>query len=149
MQHDEFIELTAEIVTAYVGNNPVPVGELPGLIERVHSSVRGLIKPPEPVPVELVPAVPIKKSITPDFLISLEDGKKFTSLKRHLMTSYGLTPEAYRKKWNLPVDYPMVAPSYSTKRSELAMQSGLGKKVAPPPPPAPKKRTRKAVQERG
>ncbi|MFI0848679.1 MucR family transcriptional regulator [Mesorhizobium sp. IMUNJ 23232] len=143
MHHDDFIQLTAEIVAAYVEKNPVPVGELPALIERVHSSVSGLVKAPEPEPVELVPAVPIKKSVTPNYIISLESGKKFTSLKRHLMTSYGLTPEAYRKKWNLPADYPMVAPSYSTRRSELAFQSGLGKKAAPPAP-APKKRGRSA-----
>lgn len=148
MQHDEFIELTAEIVSAYVGNNPVPVAELPGLIERVHSSVRGLVKAPEPEPVELVPAVAIKKSVTPDYIVSLEDGKKFTSLKRHLMTSYGLTPEAYRKKWNLPADYPMVAPGYSAKRSELAKAAGLGRPAALPPIPASKPgRTKKQTAQ--
>jgi predicted transcriptional regulator len=93
MQHDEFIELTVDVVSAYVRNNPMPAGSLPNIIASVHAAIVGLVKPPEPEPIELVPAVPIKKSITPDYIVSLEDGKKFTSLKRHLMTSHGLTPE--------------------------------------------------------
>jgi predicted transcriptional regulator len=138
MSHDDTIELTAEIVAAYVGNNPVPVGELAKLIESVHASVQNLGSAREATPekVELKPAVNPKKSVFPDYIVSLEDGKKFKSLKRHLATSYGITPEQYRQKWNLPADYPMTAPSYSAKRAELAKAAGLGR------PPAPVKRGR-------
>lgn len=120
-----------EIVVAYVSNNQVPASELPALI----ASVRAVLASPvdqratgASEPVELTPAVPIKKSITPDYLISLEDGKKFKSLRRYLATSYGMTPEDYRKKWGLPADYPMVAPNYAAARSELAKKMGLGRK---------------------
>jgi predicted transcriptional regulator len=115
---------------------PTPAASLPGLIADINTAIRGLGGPaPAPEPVQLVPAVPVKKSITPDYLISLEDGRKFKSLKRHLMTHYDLTPDQYRKKWNLPADYPMVAPGYAAVRSELAKSLGLGrapKIVAPP-----------------
>ncbi|MEQ1956490.1 MucR family transcriptional regulator [Mesorhizobium yinganensis] len=144
MHDDELIQLTADIVSAYVGNNPVPIGDLPGVIERVHSSILGLGKASEPEPAQLVPAVSIKKSITPDFIISLEDGRKFKSLKRHLATSYNLTPDQYRAKWDLPNDYPMVAPAYAARRSALAKTSGLGRAAAPAPAPEPK--PRKAVK---
>jgi predicted transcriptional regulator len=149
MSHDDTIELTAEIVAAYVSNNPVPVSELSRLIADVHFAL-GKVSEPEakPEPIELKPAVNPKKSVFPDYIVSLEDGKKFKSLKRHLSASYGMTPEQYRTKWNLPADYPMVAPSYSAKRSELAKVVGLGRQVAPPPaPPAPTKRakTKKAA----
>ena len=120
-------------------NNPVPAASLPGLLADINTAIRGLAGPaPQPEPVELVPAVPIKKSITPDYLVSLEDGRKFKSLKRHLMANFGLTPDQYRKKWNLPADYPMVAPGYAARRSELAKGMGLGHlpkapKTASPP----------------
>src|SRR5262245_37170871 len=122
-----FIELTAEIVSAYVSNNTVPAGEIPGLINQVHaalSRVSGKVTegPSEP----LKPAVSVKKSMTPEFIVCLEDGKKFKSLKRHLRAQYNLTPEQYREKWGLPADYPMVAPSYASARSRLAKQMGLG-----------------------
>lgn len=137
-------ELTAEIVAAYVSNNPVPVAELPRLIASTHAAIAGLsagnaVEQPEE---RLVPAVSIRKSITPDFLICLEDCKKFKSLKRHLATQYGLTPDAYRQKWRLAADYPMVAPSYSASRSALAKSAGLGRKPAAVEvtPPAPKRK---------
>jgi predicted transcriptional regulator len=124
-----YIELAAEIVAAFVTNNSVPTSELPALIGNVHAALQnvangGAQKTPEP----LTPAVPIKKSVTPDFIISLEDGRRYKSLKRHLRTSYGMTPEQYRAKWGLPVDYPMVAPNYAKARSELAKTMGLGQK---------------------
>lgn len=123
----DFTRLTADIVSAYVSNNAVPAAQLPALIASVDATVRGLggtASKPAEVP---VPAVNPKKSIFPDFIICLEDGKKFKSLKRHLATDYGLTPEQYREKWGLPADYPMVAPNYSQKRSALAKASGLGR----------------------
>jgi predicted transcriptional regulator len=122
------IELAAEIVAAFVSNNPLPRGELPSLIHAVHTAVVSLAAGPEsaqPQIEEKTPAVPIRNSITPDFLICLDDGKRFKSLRRHL-TGLGLTPEQYREKWNLPSDYPMVAPTYAAQRSALAKQIGLG-----------------------
>jgi predicted transcriptional regulator len=122
------VELAAEIVAAFVSHNPVPKSELPSLIEAVHSAVVRLEKAPEgaPLPIEVkAPAAPIRKSITPDFLICLEDGKRFKSLRRHL-AGHGLTPEQYREKWKLPSDYPMVAPNYAAQRSALAKKLGLG-----------------------
>ncbi len=121
-----FIELAADIVSAYVSNNSVPVADIPGLISSVHAALNGMV---ETAPVKAEPAVPavsVKKSITPDFIICLEDGKKFKSLKRHLRTTYDMTPEDYRAKWGLPRDYPMVAPNYAAARSELAKTMGLG-----------------------
>jgi predicted transcriptional regulator len=127
------IELTADVVSAYVSNNPVPVGELSKLIADVYTAL-GQVN--GAAPAEIVepqkPAVPIKKSVTPDYIVSLEDGKQFKSLKRHLKTSYGMTPDEYRAKWNLPSDYPMVAPNYAAARSELAKSIGLGRKPAKP-----------------
>lgn len=124
---DAVIGLVADIVSAYVANNSVPVSELPGLIASTHAAIAGLGAAPVSVPEEkAIPAVSIKKSITPDFLICLEDGKKFKSLKRHLRTSYDLSPEQYRTKWGLPSDYPMVAPAYAEARSNLAKKMGLG-----------------------
>ena len=122
-----FIELTADIVSAYVGNNPVPAAQLPELIASVSGAVLklgGSIAQPAAEP--LVPAVNPKRSIFPDHIICLEDGKKFKSLKRHLRTDFGLSPDEYRAKWGLPADYPMVAPNYSATRSALAKSSGLG-----------------------
>ena len=129
INHDSIAQLTADIVSAFVTNNKIEQSELGNLIEKVHLA---LVKAPaaaaEPEKPNLVPAVPIKKSITPDYIISLEDGKKFKSLKRHLMSSYNLTPEEYRAKWGLPSDYPMVAPNYAKARSDLAKKMGLGRK---------------------
>jgi len=140
---DTLIELTADIVSAYVSNNPVPVGELPALIGQVHAALKGTagFAPEEPTTPK--PAVPIKRSVTPDYIISLEDGRKFKSLKRHLLTNYGLSPAEYRAKWGLPMDYPMVAPNYTVARSALAKSMGLGRKRKAPEKPAPVKRTRK------
>jgi predicted transcriptional regulator len=123
----EIIEMTADIVSAYVGNNSVSAGELPSLIQSVHRALAGVSNGTETVettPKE--PAVPVKRSITPDHLVCLEDGRKFKSLKRHLRTKYNMSPEDYRAKWGLPKDYPMVAPNYAKARSELAKQMGLG-----------------------
>ncbi|BAB52461.1 MucR family transcriptional regulator [Mesorhizobium japonicum] len=141
---DNLIELTAHVVSAYVSNNPVPVGELPGLIGQIHIALKGTAGGAAPEKSEaLKPAVPIRKSVTPDYIISLEDGKKFKSLKRHLATHYGLTPDEYRAKWELPADYPMVAPNYAAARSALAKTMGLGRKPKEPETPAPAKRARK------
>ena len=121
------IELAADIVSAYVSNNSVPAGDLPGLISQVHLALarvgNGAAEASADAP---KPAIAIKKSITPDYIICLEDGKKFKSLKRHLRTQYNLTPEQYREKWGLAPDYPMVAPSYAKARSDLAKEMGLG-----------------------
>jgi MucR family transcriptional regulator, transcriptional regulator of exopolysaccharide biosynthesis len=123
------VEFAADIVAAYVGNNSVPVTELPSLINDVIRALNGaMASGGEVVLEEARPAVPIKKSVTPDYIICLEDGKKFKSLKRHLRTHYDLTPERYREKWGLPPDYPMVAPNYAVARSKLARQMGLGQR---------------------
>ncbi len=123
----KFIELTAEIVSAYVSNNSVSAGDLPGLINHVHAALTRVSSGLSDAPAEpLKPAVSVKKSITPDHIVCLEDGKKFKSLKRHLRTQYNMTPEQYRDKWALPPDYPMVAPNYAAARSQLAKQMGLG-----------------------
>jgi predicted transcriptional regulator len=129
-KNEHQIELTADVVSAYVSNNSVPVGELSKLIADVYTAL-GQVN--GAAPTEVVEpqkaALPIKKSVTPDYIISLEDGKPFKSLKRHLMTSYGMTPDEYRAKWNLPSDYPMVAPNYAATRSALAKTIGLGRKL--------------------
>ena len=123
-----FIELTAEIVSAYVSNNPMPAGDIPALINQVHAALTRASGKPGDAPAEpLKPAVSVKKSITPEHIVCLEDGKKFKSLKRHLRTQYNMTPEQYRDKWNLPADYPMVAPNYAAQRSEFAKKIGLGR----------------------
>ena len=122
-----FIELTAEIVSAYVSNNTVPAGEIPSLINQVHAALSRVSSKSAEGPSEpLKPAVSVKKSITPEYIVCLEDGKKFKSLKRHLRTQYNMTPEQYREKWGLSADYPMVAPNYAAARSQLAKQMGLG-----------------------
>jgi predicted transcriptional regulator len=125
---DILIELTAEIVAAYVSNNSVAANDLPNVISQVHAALGGATAPTEEVVEKPKPAVPVRRSIQNDYLICLEDGQKFKSLKRHLMTHYGLTPEQYREKWELPADYPMVAPSYAEARSRLAKEMGLGQK---------------------
>jgi len=124
---NNYIELAADIVSAYVSNNSVPASELPALINEVHNALLRVDSGVAPVVAEaLKPAVPAKKSITNDYIICLEDGKKFKSLKRHLRTQYNISPEEYREKWGLPADYPMVAPNYAEARSQLAKQMGLG-----------------------
>ena len=137
-----FIGLTAEIVSAYVSKNSVSNADLQTLIANVHRALQA-IQTGETVSLdkpEQKPAVPIKKSVTPDYLVSLEDGARYKSLKRHLATKYGLTPKAYREKWGLPNNYPMVAPNYAAARSALAKSSGLGQKQKE----APAKRSKKA-----
>ena len=136
------LELAADIVSAYVSKNSVSVADLPTLIGNVHGALQAL-QDGETVSLgkpEQKPAISIKKSVTPDFIISLEDGSKFKSLKRHLATKYGMTPADYRAKWSLPADYPMVAPNYAATRSALAKSSGLGQKQNE----APAKRSKKA-----
>lgn len=119
--------MVVDIVTAFVSNNSVPAAELPSLIGSVHSAIKGIGNSEQPKAAEpLTPAVSVKKSIGQDYIICLEDGRKFKSLKRHLRTKYGMSPEDYRAKWGLPKDYPMVAPSYAEARSNLAKQMGLG-----------------------
>ena len=139
-QDANLIDLAADIVSAYVSNNAVAAQDLPGLISDVYNALHQTsMGQPEPEPEPLKPAVPIKKSVTPDYIICLEDGKKFKSLKRHLRTHYDLSPEEYREKWGLPADYPMVAPNYAAARSELAKRMGLGqqRKAAAAAAPAP------------
>jgi len=123
----KLIERVSDIVSAYVAHNPVPVADLPKLIERVHSVLQEIDSTGtvEEKP-DLKPAVSIRKSVTDDHIVCLEDGKKFKSLKRHLRTRYDMSPEQYREKWSLPADYPMVAPNYARQRSDLARKMGLG-----------------------
>ncbi|TDI54364.1 MAG: MucR family transcriptional regulator [Alphaproteobacteria bacterium] len=129
MEQDNLIELTADIVSAYVSNNAIQSSDLSVLIGEVHTALYQTIGgPAEPEPEPQKPAVSIKKSVTPDYIICLDDGKKFKSLKRHLRTHYDMTPEDYREKWGLPADYPMVAPNYAKARSMLAKKMGLGQK---------------------
>jgi predicted transcriptional regulator len=128
---EKLVELSASLVGAYVSHNALSAGDLPKLIAQVHQALIALGGPaPAEAAPELKPAVPVKKSITPDYLICLEDGKKFKSLKRHLRTEYDMSPDEYRSRWGLPPDYPMVAPSYSEARSALAKSIGLGRKPA-------------------
>jgi predicted transcriptional regulator len=122
-----FIDLTANIVSAYVSNNPTPASDIPALIGQIHAALLRVSTGRTELPLEPAkPAVPVKKSMTADYLVCLEDGKRFKSLKRHLRTQYGMTPEQYRDKWGLPADYPMVAPNYAVARSQLAKKMGLG-----------------------
>ncbi len=139
----DLLSLTAKIVSAHVANNSVDASALASLIQVVHKTLANIGE--EEAPVEkLVPAVPVKKSVFADYIVCLEDGKKLKMLKRHLATSYNMTPEQYRERWNLPSDYPMVAPDYAAKRSELAKSIGLGRKpVVVEEAPMPAKRGRK------
>src|SRR5262245_29008116 len=131
LEKNELVELTAEIVSAYVSNNTVVAGDLPGVIHNVFDALsRASTATGLPIREELRPAVAVKKSVTPEYIICLEDGKKFKSLKRHLRTHYDLSPEDYREKWGLPHDYPMVAPNYAAARSDLAKRMGLGERGA-------------------
>jgi predicted transcriptional regulator len=130
----DLLAMSSQIVSAYVRGNQVPASELPILLDQVFRVLAGLangadIAPPS----ELTPAVPIKRSVTPEYIVCLEDGKRFKSLKRHLRTRYNMTPDQYRARWGLPPDYPMVAPIYAKARSELAKKMGLGKGKATPP----------------
>jgi predicted transcriptional regulator len=121
----EMLELTTEIVAAHVGNNPIAAAELPNLIQNVYRTLVSVGT--TPVPAERPkPVVPVKRSVFPDYIICLEDGKKLKMLKRHLKTTYNMTPEEYRERWGLPADYPMVAPNYAKHRSNLAKEIGLG-----------------------
>ncbi len=121
-----YIELTATIVSAYVSNNSVASAEIPNLIGQVYSALKRIAGGQAAAAEPLKPAVPIKRSVTPEYIVCLEDGQKFKSLKRHLRTRYNMTPEQYREKWGLPADYSMVAPNYAAARSQLAKQMGLG-----------------------
>ncbi|WP_202361543.1 MucR family transcriptional regulator [Mesorhizobium sp. 131-3-5] len=136
------IELTADIVSAYISKNSVPAGSLPDLIESINASLSKIRQPTEPETPTQEPAVNPKRSVFPDYIVCLEDGKKFKSLKRHLNVHYGLMPDEYREKWGLKADYPMVAPNYAAQRSALAKSSGLGRKTAVKP-------TKKAVRQPG
>jgi predicted transcriptional regulator len=133
------IELAADIVSAFVSNNSVPVADLPALIGSVHAALNQVASGSTQQPAEepKAPAVPIKKSVQPDYIVCLDDGKRFKSLKRHLRTTYNLTPDQYRAKWGLAHDYPMVAPNYAAARSELAKQMGLGTRRKRTPEPEP------------
>jgi predicted transcriptional regulator len=125
---DGLLKLASDIIAAYVSNNPVPVTELPGMIKSVHSTLGSLGSGGSSDSLtSQKPAVPIKRSVTPEYVVCLEDGKKLKMLKRYLRSNYNLSPEAYRAKWGLPADYPMVAPNYSTQRSEFAKKIGLGR----------------------
>jgi predicted transcriptional regulator len=145
VDRSEILALTAEIVAAHVGNNAVAGADVAALIQSVFDTL-GRLASDEPAPAaEQTPAVPIRRSVTDDHIVCLEDGKKLKMLKRHLMTDHGLTPEQYRARWGLKPDYPMVAPNYSAQRQALAKQIGLGRKPAPPPP-APKPGRRRKTE---
>ena len=138
----ELLKLTTEIVAAHVGNNAIAGSDLAALIQSVFDTLGRLAAQPAAA-TDLTPAVPIRRSVTDDHIVCLEDGKKLKTLKRHLMTDHGLTPEQYRARWGLRPDYPMVAPNYSAQRQALAKQIGLGRRPAPPPEPAPKPKGRR------
>jgi predicted transcriptional regulator len=135
---DELLKFASEIVAAYVSNNPIPVSEIPAMIKSVHATLGGLAGGATSEPTAAVkPAIAVKKSVTPEYIVCLEDGKKLKMLKRYLRSRYDLTPEEYRAKWGLPADYPMVAPNYAAQRSEFAKKIGLGRTA-----PATKSRRR-------
>jgi predicted transcriptional regulator len=144
-ESNDLIEMTTEIVSAFVSNSTISPADLPALIHQVHSTLNSIATGAEAEPATQAqqPAIPVKKSITPDYLICLEDGRKFKSLKRHLRTKYDMTPDDYRAKWGLPKDYPMVAPNYAAARSNLAKQSGLGQGGRKPAARAAKPRAAK------
>ena len=128
MRSDDILKLATEIVAAYVSNNPIPVSEVPAMIKSVHSTLGGLGGAfAGEIQLSQKPAIPVKRSVNPDFIVCLEDGKKLKMLKRYLRSNYGMTPEEYRSKWGLPADYPMVAPNYAAQRSEFAKKIGLGR----------------------
>jgi predicted transcriptional regulator len=140
----DILGLTAEIVSAHVSNNSVAVADLPNLIQEVYRTLSGMGQPVVEVTERPQPAVPVKKSVTPEYLICLEDGKKLKMLKRHLKTSFNLTPDQYRERWGLPSDYPMVAPNYTKHRSTLAKRIGLGTKPRARPVGRPRAAAREA-----
>ena len=125
-QLNDLLALTTEIVAAHVSNNTIALGDLPQLINQVYSSLANIGTPPVEPAVRPQPAVSVKKSVQPDYIVCLEDGKKLKMLKRHLKTAFNMTPEEYRERWDLPPDYPMVAPNYASQRSRLAKEIGLG-----------------------
>jgi predicted transcriptional regulator len=139
--NETLISLTSDIISAHVSHNKVEIAEVPDMIAAVYSALSGLGKGSPLEEVALTPAVAIRNSVKPDYIVCLEDGKKMKMLKRHLSNAYNLTPAQYRQRWNLPADYPMVAPSYAQRRRELAITIGLGrKKLAPEPAPKPVRR---------
>ena len=128
VKSDDLLKLASEIVAAYVSNNPIPVSEVPAMIKSVHGTLGGLAGAPQgEAPTAQKPAVPVKRSVNPDYIVCLEDGKKLKMLKRHLRSTYNMTPDEYRAKWGLAPDYPMVAPNYAEQRSEFAKKIGLGR----------------------
>lgn len=130
ISRDDILRMAVDVVAAYVSKNALPAGQIPDVIQTVYSSLSQIDVPTAEVKAEAPrPAVPVKKSVTPDYIICLEDGKKLKMLKRHLRTTYDMTPEEYRGKWGLPADYPMVAPNYAAQRSDFAKKIGLGRKV--------------------
>ena len=146
MEASDTLQLTTEIVAAYVGNNKVSLTELPKVMNEVYESLQSLAAGEASLRATRDPAVPINKSVTPDYVICLEDGKKLKMLKRYLRTNYGLTPEEYRRKWNLPADYPMVAPNYAKRRSAFAKKIGLGTQRGEA---SPRKKAKKTTKRRG
>jgi predicted transcriptional regulator len=129
---DEILKLASEIVAAYVSNNPIPASDVPAMLKSIHSTLGGLAgAAPSENTTSAKPVVPIKRSVNPDYIICLEDGKKLKMLKRYLRSNYNMTPEEYRAKWGLPADYPMVAPNYAAQRSEFAKRIGLGRSASP------------------
>ncbi len=141
--HTELLALTADIVASHFANNSVAPAEVPGVIESVYATLARLGTPEPEIAARMEPAVPIRSSIKPDFIVCLEDGKKLKMLKRHLMTRYGMTPDDYRTKWGLPADYPMVAPNYAEQRRQLAKSIGLGTIRTSKPGGKPRGRPRK------
>lgn len=140
---EEMVALTSRITAAYLRGNALPAADIAGVIAIVHGSLLQLAQPVSQQEEARKPAVPIRRSVTAEYIVCLEDGRKMKMLKRHLRTTYGLTPDQYRSKWNLPADYPMVAPAYAEARSVLARARGLGRRRREPEPvPAPKKRGR-------
>lgn len=127
--NDDLVQMTTQIVTSYISRNTVPTDQLGTVIQAIHDALRGIGSAPaaEPAPAPAKPAVPIRRSVQPDYIVCLEDGKKLKMLKRHLRTTYNMSPEEYRAKWGLPADYPMVAPNYAEQRSAFAKKIGLGK----------------------
>jgi predicted transcriptional regulator len=144
---ENLLQLTAEVVAAHVSNNDVPRSELPALIQNVFTALSEADQPVVPEPARQQPAVSVRASVKPDYLVCLEDGKRLTMLKRYLSTNYNMSPQDYRAKWGLPADYPMVAPNYTEKRRTLAMSIGLGKKATPKAAKRVVRKTIEAVEE--
>ena len=131
LKSEEILRLTGDIVAAYVSNNPLPVADVPAMIKSIHSTLGSLTGAAAGEGSTAKPVVPVKRSVTPDYIVCLEDGKKLKMLKRYLRSNYNMTPEDYRAKWGLPADYPMVAPNYAAQRSEFAKKIGLGRSSTP------------------